>query len=428
MKLDPSRRADGAQSRRAARAVHQAAAALRRQPPAADEGGRLPGREARAWSTCPSPEPGQGPGRARGRRAAGSAAPTCTPATTPTQQAEVLVEAGYDGFMRSHQPVVFGHEFCGDVAEYGPGHREEDHRPARRWWRCRFVRAATTCTRSACRPRAPGAYAERVVVEESLMIAVPNGLSPELAALTEPMAVGRHAVQRAEIKKGDVAIVIGCGPVGLAVICMLKAQGVANGRGERLLARPARARYRVRRRRGRRPGEDSPYEAAGERGLPDDGRRRCSSSRVERDGEAAQPAAAVASRVRVAPRRSAHHAEAPGHLRMRRRSRHHRQDHPERAALLARRGRRRLHGRRTRSARRWRSTRRSTCASSRLHAARVPRHLRMLADGKVDAAPLVTGTVGLEASTALSTRSATPEKHAKILIDPKSAISEPSAL
>ena len=40
------------------------------------------------------------------------------------------------------------------------------------------------------------------------------------ATLTEPLAIGWHAVQRSEITKKDVAIVIGCGPVGLAVITM----------------------------------------------------------------------------------------------------------------------------------------------------------------------------------------------------------------
>jgi threonine dehydrogenase-like Zn-dependent dehydrogenase len=54
---------------------------------------------------------------------------------------------------------------------------------------------------------------------------VPNGLSTPLAALTEPMAVALHAVRRGEVGKGQVAIVIGCGPIGLAVIGMLKATG-----------------------------------------------------------------------------------------------------------------------------------------------------------------------------------------------------------
>src|SRR5256885_13449689 len=75
---------------------------------------------------------------------------------------------------------------------------------------------------------APGAYAEQLLVQESLMMPVPNGLDTDVAALTEPMAVGWHAVRRAEIGKRTVAIVIGCGPVGLSVILLLKAKGVRN--------------------------------------------------------------------------------------------------------------------------------------------------------------------------------------------------------
>jgi threonine dehydrogenase-like Zn-dependent dehydrogenase len=113
---------------------------------------------------------------------------------------------------------------------------------------------------------APGAYAEQLVVEESLMLAVPNGLSPDLAALTEPMAIAWHAVRRAEIKKGGVAIVIGCKPVGLAVICMLKAQGVRTivasdfSAGRRGLAMACGADVVV------DPSSESPYARSEERG------------------------------------------------------------------------------------------------------------------------------------------------------------------
>jgi len=55
---------------------------------------------------------------------------------------------------------------------------------------------------------------------------VPNGLPADIAALTEPMAVALHAVRRGEVTARDVAIVIGCGPVGLAVTMFLKAEGV----------------------------------------------------------------------------------------------------------------------------------------------------------------------------------------------------------
>jgi threonine dehydrogenase-like Zn-dependent dehydrogenase len=57
---------------------------------------------------------------------------------------------------------------------------------------------------------------------------VPNGLDPATAALTEPMAVAWHAVRRSGVGKRETAVVVGCGPIGLAVILMLKARGVRN--------------------------------------------------------------------------------------------------------------------------------------------------------------------------------------------------------
>jgi hypothetical protein len=47
---------------------------------------------------------------------------------------------------------------------------------------------------------APGAYAEQLIVEQSLTFPVPNGLAPEIAALTEPMAIGWHPVRRGEVR------------------------------------------------------------------------------------------------------------------------------------------------------------------------------------------------------------------------------------
>jgi len=71
-----------------------------------------------------------------------------------------------------------------------------------------------------------GGYAERMLLSAPLLLEVPNGLDPRHAALTEPMAVGLHAVNKAHITQGDGALVLGCGPVGIAVIAALKLQGV----------------------------------------------------------------------------------------------------------------------------------------------------------------------------------------------------------
>jgi len=139
--------------------------------------------------------------------------------------AEMAQRTGYDRFGRSSEPVVFGHEFSGTVAEYGPGCRAKlpTGTPV---VALPLIRGAQGIDTVGLSTHAPGAYAEQLLVQEALMMPVPNGLAPDVAALTEPMAVAWHAVQRGEVGKRDVAIVIGCGPVGLGVILCLKAKGV----------------------------------------------------------------------------------------------------------------------------------------------------------------------------------------------------------
>jgi len=72
----------------------------------------------------------------------------------------------------------------------------------------------------------PGAYSERMLLFAPLCTKVPDGLPPEHAALTEPLAVGRHTVNLAKISKVEGAIVLGCGPIGLAIISALSLDGV----------------------------------------------------------------------------------------------------------------------------------------------------------------------------------------------------------
>jgi threonine dehydrogenase-like Zn-dependent dehydrogenase len=141
------------------------------------------------------------------------------------QWADLARKVGYERFGRSDQSLVFGHEFSGRVAEYGPDCRAEiaGGTPV---VALPILRGPAGVDTTGLSEHAPGAYAEGVLVQESMMMAVPNGLDPSVAALTEPMAVALHAVRRGEVGKRDVAVVIGCGPVGLGVILMLKATGV----------------------------------------------------------------------------------------------------------------------------------------------------------------------------------------------------------
>ncbi|HYH58040.1 MAG TPA: zinc-binding dehydrogenase [Thermoleophilaceae bacterium] len=179
--------------------------------------------------------------------------------------AELSATLGYDRFGRSEQQVIFGHEFSGRVAEYGPG-CSKGVPTGTAVVAMPIIRNPQGIDTIGLSRHAPGAYAEQLLVQESLMLPVPNALPADVAALTEPMAVGLHAVRRGEVGKRQVAVVIGCGPVGLGVILMLKAQGVRTvvasdfSPGRRELARRCGADVVV------DPRDADPYTAAGDRG------------------------------------------------------------------------------------------------------------------------------------------------------------------
>jgi threonine dehydrogenase-like Zn-dependent dehydrogenase len=165
---------------------------------------------------------------------------------------------GYATLPRAHEEVVFGHEFCGELLDHGPGSKKK-LKQGSRVCVVPVIQQGAEIEAIGLSVRAPGAFAERVLVDESMMMPIPNGLSDDLAALTEPIAVAWHAVRRGDMNRKDVAVVIGCGPVGLAVICVLKARGIGTiiasdySPGRRELARRCGAHVVI------DPSEESPY-------------------------------------------------------------------------------------------------------------------------------------------------------------------------
>jgi len=120
--------------------------------------------------------------------------------------------------------VVMGHEFCAEIVEHGPGTTGALRPGTRVCSRPSLMRAEGPRTVGYSNDT-PGGYAEYMRLTEALLLPVPNGLSTEHAALTEPMAVGLHAVAKARLEPDDAPLVIGCGPVGLAVIAALRLTG-----------------------------------------------------------------------------------------------------------------------------------------------------------------------------------------------------------
>jgi threonine dehydrogenase-like Zn-dependent dehydrogenase len=121
--------------------------------------------------------------------------------------------------------VVMGHEFCAEVVDHGPETTRRLPAGTRVCSRPMLMRPDGVRTVGYSN-ETPGGYGEYMRLTESLLLPVPNGLATEHAALTEPMAVGLHAVTKAALEPNDAPLVIGCGPVGLAVIAALRLTGI----------------------------------------------------------------------------------------------------------------------------------------------------------------------------------------------------------
>lgn len=120
--------------------------------------------------------------------------------------------------------VFMGHEFAAEVLEAGP---DTVAPPPGTIVTSVPVMVTPTGLRDLVYSNdLPAGYGERILLSAPLLLEVPNGLDTRHAALAEPMAVGRHAVNRSGIGAGDGAVVLGCGPVGLAVIAALATRGV----------------------------------------------------------------------------------------------------------------------------------------------------------------------------------------------------------
>lgn len=123
------------------------------------------------------------------------------------------------------QDVWMGHEFSAKVLEAGPG--TDTFAPDTIVTSIPILLGGPTMVRPIVYSNeVMGGYAERMILSAPMLIEVPNGLDAKLAALTEPMAVGMHGVNRSGIKPGEGALVLGCGPVGLAIIAGLKVKGI----------------------------------------------------------------------------------------------------------------------------------------------------------------------------------------------------------
>ena len=129
--------------------------------------------------------------------------------------------AGLD-FARAFVP---GHEYVGEVIDYGPGSKRTV-KTGRRVTSVPVMRHAGGHAVVGFSHECPGGWGELMLLDENALLEIPAGLEDDMAAMTEPLAVGLEHARRGRPTNEDVALVVGCGAIGLGVIAGLKLMGI----------------------------------------------------------------------------------------------------------------------------------------------------------------------------------------------------------
>src|SRR5262249_51315239 len=141
------------------------------------------------------------------------------------QFVDVANRAGRRWVMDPDRDVVFGHEFCCEVVEHGPDTAKR-LKPGTRVCSIPLTVRGETAQGIGYSNEVAGGFAQFMPLAERLLLEVPNGLPADCAALTEPIAVGWHAVQNARLTPQNVALLLGSGRDGIAVTADLSLKNV----------------------------------------------------------------------------------------------------------------------------------------------------------------------------------------------------------
>lgn len=122
--------------------------------------------------------------------------------------------------------IVMGHEFVGEIVDYGPGSRKP-LKPGRKVTSVPVMRQGSHYGVIGYVSELPGGFGEYMLLDEDFLLEVPSDLDDDLAALIEPLAVGLEHARAGNPQAGEIPLVIGCGAIGLGVIAGLKLKGVS---------------------------------------------------------------------------------------------------------------------------------------------------------------------------------------------------------
>lgn len=136
---------------------------------------------------------------------------------------------------RAKAPLTLGHELAGRVVEIktsSSGIAIGDRVTIFPLISCNHCHACTHGNPHVCRELRlfgfdmDGGMAQFVKLPISALIKLPDGVSAQIGALTEPLAVAVHGVSRVSLKGAEIAVVLGAGPIGLLTALVARENGV----------------------------------------------------------------------------------------------------------------------------------------------------------------------------------------------------------
>ncbi len=135
---------------------------------------------------------------------------------------------------RAKAPLIMGHEFSGVLQNDTKYHKKGTKVTVNPIISCGHCRMCDTGDRHVCNTLRllgidyDGGMSEYAVVDEEKIVAVPDSMSLEAAAIVEPVAVAVHTLRETGYKPGDNAVVYGGGMIGISTVLVLKEFGCNN--------------------------------------------------------------------------------------------------------------------------------------------------------------------------------------------------------
>ena len=145
---------------------------------------------------------------------------------------DLYIYLGKNAYVR--YPQITGHEVSGVVEETGAGVTGfakgdevvvEPFLGCGKCYPCRIGKSNCCANLRIIGVTQPGGFCEHMVAPADHVFKVPAGLSFTAASFVEPVAIGVQACRRGAVAAGEYVLILGCGPIGLALIEVARARG-----------------------------------------------------------------------------------------------------------------------------------------------------------------------------------------------------------